>query len=304
MSNARTWSLGAFIALLPVSVEIPAARDSVSRSGETRVTVTRGMGTYAIIDRGCEGQVLRTHPHTFDEISGEMTHRFANGLSLGVSGGRVHDQADEHITFTDYGSYPARESTFVRVHERENKYVIPRIGWEGRGGGVGVGWIFSEDPYGTGFFPTSRGEPTFHIRAGRLDGLHFRISWLETVPLYSSGRFFDMGVGAHPGRLWDFYAGIVGGGPYDGPGFTLKVERRIHDHITLAGNARLGHSGGEPQSGFALSLGYVSAPPVEPRLESRKRRPPMGSAWGLAPREVEPDTSSPAALDAKPPVRE
>jgi len=161
---------------------------------------------------------------------------------------------------------------------------------EARSAGVGLGWIFSDEPHRTGIFQKAGGEPAFHFRIGRLDGLHFRFSWLETVPLYSSGRFFDVGVGAHPGRLWDFYAGVVAGGPFDGPGLTLKLERRIQEHLTLAGNARFGYSGFEPQNGFALSIGYISASPVEPEPGMREPRRPMGSAWGLAPRPAKADS--------------
>jgi hypothetical protein len=290
VGHARVWGLGAFIVLLPISVEIPAARDSVSPGSETRVTLTRGMGTYAIIDRGCEGQVLRTHPHTFVETSLEVRHRFKKGFTIGASGGRVHDRAGEPVTVQDDRTDPYAESTFVQLSGWESDYVIPQIGIEARSAGVGLGWIFSDEPHRTGIFQKAGGEPAFHFRIGRLDGLHFRFSWLETVPLYSSGRFFDVGVGAHPGRLWDFYAGVVAGGPFDGPGLTLKLERRIQEHLTLAGNARFGYSGFEPQNGFALSMGYISASPVEPEPGMREPRRPMGSAWGLAPRPAKADS--------------
>jgi hypothetical protein len=90
MRNSHAWSLGTLIALLPVAVEIPATSDSGRVSdgagGETRLTVLAGGGHYAIIDRGCANEILRTHPHEFHEVGAEAQHRFASGLTLGVRG--------------------------------------------------------------------------------------------------------------------------------------------------------------------------------------------------------------------------
>jgi TonB family protein len=109
---------------------------------------------------------------------------------------------------------------------------------------------------------------------------------MESLPLYAGGGYTELGFGIHPHRLWDFHAGI-GGGPYDGLGFAIMADYRVRQNWALAARARLGESGGEPQSGVGLGLTYVSRPPVQPQ-PGRGRRERIESGWGLGPRRKPP----------------
>jgi len=278
MMNVRLLALGTFALLLPISIENPAAPDSVGSEGETRVSVIGGIGHYAIIDRGCEGQVLKTHPHPFQEAGAEVQHRFPSGVTAGVRGGAVRDRAKELVT--DYSVYPYRDSLITKVGD--NTYFNPSLSIEGRSVGAGMGWIWSRTAFG------SAGEHTQfrwsgHFRVGSLDGPYLKASFMESSPLYSGGGYFVLGIGMRPNRLWDTYVG-VGGGPYDGPGLAVSLERRVQEHFVVVTRARLGHSGGENQSAIGLGFTYVSAPPVEPRRAPRRERGTIESAWGLAPK--------------------
>lgn len=290
LRNPHAWSLGAFIVLLPVAVEIPATSDSGrvmdGAGGETRVTVLAGGGHYAIIDRGCANEILRTHPHEFHEVAAEIQHRFAGGLTLGVRGGSLRDHSQ--ATILDETVYPPRESLVIQ--QRSNRYVAPWMGVETDGGGIGIGWMSSDGPLGSHPEGWSGSAPTLHLRIGSLDRGYFKVSYLENIPLYSSGGVGELGFGIHPFRLSDWYFGLGAGDPYDGVGFVVKVDQRIADHLALAARGRFGNSGGEPQQGLALGLSYVSTRPIEVSRPSKPPRP-MGSAWGLAPRRS-PDRDS------------
>lgn len=281
MTNPRLLGLGAFILLLPVSVEIPAESDSGRAGAETRISVIGAVGHYALIDRGCEGQVISTHPRDFREAGGEFQQRFANGVAVGARAGAVSERSETRFTVIDYSVYPYRESLVVVKNEHTNLYVNPSLGVEGTSFGMGFGWILArEDFNGAGGGPSEPG-PSFHLRLGRLERLYLRMSSMESVPLYSGGGYTEVGLGLHPHRLWDLYMGY-GGGPYDGPGLVLKLDRRVNDHHAISSRARLGNSGGESQAGFGLGWTYVSSMPVDPPPASRNR--PGGSSWGLAPR--------------------
>jgi hypothetical protein len=259
-------TLCTFAVLLPVAIEVPATLDS-SATGETRVAAYGSMGRLAMIDRGCEGQVIGTHPRDFEELAGEIEHRFANGLALGVRGGEVRERAEERITIYDYTTYPYSESLAVLKSEWTNRYVNPSIAVETGGVGAGVGFLWAERP-----FPKAVGPPedipiSAHVRFGSLDGSFYRMSYMENVPLYAGGGYFETGFGFRPHRRWNSYIGLSHGGPYDGVGLKLGLDHRLYTHLALSGRARLGSSGGEPQSGFGLGLVYTTRPPVETSRE-------------------------------------
>ncbi len=259
--NVRSVALGALVLWLPVVVEVPTSPDSGSGGeSETRITLVGGAGHYAIIDRGCEGQVLRTHPARFREAGGSIEHRSSNGLTSGVRSGVLREKRESRFVVTDYSVYPYRESLAVVVSETENVYVNPFVAVEGRRLGIGAGWAWAR-----GTLPTldSKRQPSFHVRIGRLDKAYFKLGYLESVPLYSGGGFADIGFGGHPHRLWDIYMGMSGG-PFDGPGLSLKCDYRVRPHWAITGRARLGESGGEAQNGMGLGLTYSSLSPAAP----------------------------------------
>ena len=73
---------------LPIAVEIPPDSTGENR-GNTRITAIGGGGTWAIIDRGCNNEVLDSHPYEFREAAGAIEHEFPNGLALGIRGGTI-----------------------------------------------------------------------------------------------------------------------------------------------------------------------------------------------------------------------
>ncbi len=301
MMSLRSVALGALVLALPVSVEVPASSDSArGGGGETRVTVAGGVGHYAIIERGCEGQVIDTHPVVFREAGGAIEHRLSNDLVLGLRGGVIHDKTQSSYLVTDYSVYPYRDSLVVVVTESKNAYVNPSFAIEGQNFGVGVGWIWS-----THEFRTARDgdqiEPSFHLRGGSLSGVYLKLGLMENVPLYAGGGYADMGIGVHPHRLWDVYVGMSASSPYDGPGLALKLDYRVLPHWALAGRARLGGSGGESENGMGVGLTYASRLAVPPGREPAWAR---GSAWRWAldrPRSITiPQDSTPSAAKGVP----
>src|SRR5258706_4711959 len=240
--NLRHSALVGLVLLLPVSVEVPTSSDSGDVGGETRITAIGGIGRYAIIDRGCEGQVLDTHPIDFREAGGEIEHRLPDGATLGLRGGAVREEGKAQEVWTDYSVYPYRDSVVTTVSRWNNSYLNPSVSHEAHNIGVGAGWMWS-----TGRFRVrpdgGDSGPTFHFRIGPRERVHFILEHMESVPLYSGGGYTELGFGIHPHRLWDFHGGI-GGGPYDGGGFVLRADCRGEPNWAVGGRARPWGAGG------------------------------------------------------------
>lgn len=269
-----------FAAALPVSVEIPNS-DTTSAGGETRLGVTGSIGRYALIDRGCEGQVLDTHPHEYGEAGLEAMHLFDNGLSVGVRAGTVREKVTERETGTDYSQYPYRDTTKVTTYDWDNAFVNPSVGYEGANAGVGLGVVTARRSFMRHTGSGLKTLPSFHVRLGPLDRSHLRVAFMESMPLYSGGGYFDIGVGSHLHRNWDVYAGLSTG-PFDGPGVALRTEYRALPNVAISARTRLGHSGGEAQNGLALGLTYVSRPPRERRGSGTSTEPYRSRMWDPA----------------------
>jgi hypothetical protein len=269
-----------FAAALPVSVEIPSS-DTTSAGGETRLGVTGSIGRYALIDRGCQGQVLRTHPHEYGEAGLEAVHLFDNGLGVGVRAGTVREKVTERTTAWDYSQASPRETTHVTTYDWDNAWVNPSIAYEGTQGGVGLGVVTARRAFMSHTGSGLKTLPSFHVRVGPLDRSHLRLAYMESMPLYSGGGYADIGIGSHVHRDWDVYAGI-GTGPFDGPGLILRTDHRALPNLAISARTRLGHSGGEGQYGVALGLTYVSRPPREPRGPMRSREPYRSRMWNPA----------------------
>jgi len=283
---------------LPIAVEVPPDSTGENR-GNTRITAIGGVGTFALIDRGCENQVIATHPYEFREVAGAVEHEFPNGLAIGVRGGKLEQSNDETYRAIDYPPYPpvSFDSMIVVRTKSDNAYIHPTIAYERNQFGVGGGWIFAREPFvsqGDSFDPG----PSFHVRLGRRDGVRLELNYMENLPLYSGGGYAELGLGMHLHQLVDV-SFAVGTSPFDGPGLGLEVDYRVLPNWSLLGRARLGHTGGESQSGGALGLSYSTRPPLPRHRNPKNSKDPNDVGWrgGLEakrPKEPPPVTTAPS----------
>jgi hypothetical protein len=245
----RMVALGTLLVTLPVAIEIPDTTDG--DGGETRISLMGGAGRYAIIDRGCEGQVLDRHPARFEEVGGSIEHRFANNLALGVRGGAVRDRMSRRVTFSSYPTI--RES--VVVFEAHRTQVNPYVAIDAKHIGLGAGWFI--DRRERAFAPDLVSQTSFHVRLGRLDRTYFRLSHQEGVPRWTGGQVL-MGFGGRPHPRVGLFAGLSGGDPFDGAGAGLEADILVAPHWLLLTKARLGNGGGAGQNAIAIGLTYTS----------------------------------------------
>jgi hypothetical protein len=264
--NLSYLALGAFA--LSLSVVIDADAPPESHGSATTVTVAGGTGHYAIIDRGCEGQVLNVKPVTFHDGAADIEHRFANGVTLGLRSGVVDEQAKNQGVATILTPV-VHDSTVTTLDEHTNAYVNPNIALEEHVFGVGVGWVHAQHGFELDQ-DRKRIDPSFHLRIGPLAGSYFRIGYMESVPLLSGGGYLDIGLGLHPARRLDVYAGLSTM-PYDASGLTLRAAYRVLPNWALSARGRVGFSSNAPENGIAMGVTFTTEPMLEPEPVKNSR---------------------------------
>jgi len=229
------------VALMPIAVDAPP--DSSRDSGETRLRAGVGYGYYAFITRDCEGKELsRVGAHSLDG-GFAADHRFAGTpVVVGVAGGWTRDDIGPFTIYAPVSGAPSQISQTVW-----NRYVNPRVAFESRSFGIGAGWVSHEREFiTTGDDPGYLGEHnendvSAHIRIGATDRKCFTASWMEGVPIYADGSYFNMGFAGPLSQHVRLFGGLAAGGPLDRPGVLVRLDADVKPWlragVRLQGNA-------------------------------------------------------------------
>lgn len=240
----------------------------------TRVRVGAGVGTYAFIARGCEGEVIDEVPARFTDAGASLEHQVGRTpLVVGVRGGWVrHEIGTSRNNVSSFYGVPLDATV-------ENTYVNPYAALEGEAGGFGGGYVYHRNEFITagegarehGDHPLN--DLSWHARVGAVDGQHFVIQWMEGVPLSSGGGYLTALVGrpfeAHP--QWTLRGGLGAGGPHEGAGLVLRLERVMPDGVSLDVTGRMGFSGNRFAGGAALGMTYTLGPGGAPRAMNDRK---------------------------------
>jgi len=258
MIGRLVW-IGALSAVMPVAIEIPSAHYDTTGAvgGETRLRVAGGIGTYAFIARGCEGDAVDHVPVDFRDAAIALEHRFAGQpLVVGVRGGTVVDQ----IGHSELDLFPeVPEGTTVTT-----RYVNPYVALEQPESGFGLGWVAHDGEFITAG-EHARTQPShplndlsWHMRIGRLDGTYWLVQWMESEPIYSGGGYLAVTVGGRlPNSQLELRGGVSAGGPYEGAGLLIRGSYPIGDGLRVDLRGRGGVSGDKTAAGVGLGLEFV-----------------------------------------------
>jgi len=212
------------VVLMPLAADAP---DSGSKGdpGETRLRVGGGVGQYAFIARDCDGAKLSELPVDAVDLGAAAEHRFAGKpLTVGVRGGWTHNEPG---TLWERNPDPYAPAV-PRAGAFTVSYINPYAALEWRRFGIGAGWIEHDRPlpFGTNDPGTSpQDNPdngSAHVRIGPRDGVHFQASYLEGVPIYSDGGYFNFGMGFPVSNARLFVGGTAG--PMDRMGTTVGLD--------------------------------------------------------------------------------
>jgi hypothetical protein len=242
MLDLRNLRYLGFSLLLPLVIGMPVGEDDTTQMS---MKVAGGVGSYAYITRGCEGQVLTKEDIPFQDIGFSFDYKVKSPVQVGIRAGKIWEKY-KYAVYTDG----------IEFKEMTNSYLNPHISLEGKWLGLGAGPFFAKK-----YLPR-RGDrqwdkclPSWHLRIGN-PKFYFSIHMLENVPIYSGGGYIDLGLGGTPSRKVGYWLGLGTEGPYDNVGFVAKTVFQIKGswYLDLAG--RLGSSQGISESAVSVGLNY------------------------------------------------
>ena len=232
--------LSLFIAVLPISVEMGAPADTTVHESaddtplgrETSFRAAGSVGEFAIVHRGCNGEVLDEAKSQIESRALEVQHRFEGGWVIGARGGQVVE---------DGGATPSAPfgTSSLGTGRRTNAYANPYVGFDGPRAGVGVGWLKADHRFVVDENETIRPDVTGHLRIG---GAHeqFIVRFMEGMPLESEGALtIEVGGPVGPRTNLAAFAGLLG--PFDGALLGMKGEVWMTPEAALS--IKLGLSG-------------------------------------------------------------
>jgi hypothetical protein len=246
--NAKNGFTLLFLCVLPFKFEL-----TPDDSTETKIQLVGGAGQYAVIRRGCEGNVLEKHEIPFSEIGASFDHKFASQTRLGIRGSYVFDKRKNGEQ--DYNPRGDGEPS-TRFVPKEIIAINPFANLEEKNSALGVGYFWSNRSL---FVGQEMGEIepwiSGYLRLGNRRSLYFSSSFLHEVPLYSSDYLkLGLGSGIDPNFDWWLGCGLLG--PYDGVGILAKANIRFQKQLYFNVLTRIGGSEGISEGAVSLGLTY------------------------------------------------
>ena len=261
--TGRLALLGVMLGILPFAVDLPGASDS-SRAGRTQVELAGGGGQFAIISRGCNGEVLDVTRNQLASGTLVVDQPLPRNFVIGVRAGCVHTTLRSLEHFNRPPDYQVRDT--VRVERYSNPYVNPYVAYEGRTLGIGAGAIMVDRPLVIGEASTYDPHVTWHVRLGGEQG-RVTLRWLEDVPFESEGHL-SLAYDLRPLDRFDGGGFLSLAGPYDGA--MLGLRGRVWFTPDAAVQIKAGLTG--QHSEYGVSAGVTARLPRRRRAKGRLRR--------------------------------
>ncbi|MCB0290246.1 MAG: hypothetical protein KDH97_08310 [Calditrichaeota bacterium] len=243
-ASIKFCSLGIILLTLPLQY-VPIDSDS----SETNISLSGGTGSYGVVSRGCEGQVLEKHKINFSELGGSLDHKFAGApLRIGVRSAYVNDR----VLVDDINA----SGVAVTQSRRENILTInPFLNLEGKTVAAGIGYFYADHSL-AGTDDVTRINPRIsgYFRIGDRRKTYWSTSYLSTPAFYSQG-YFQTGLGFGQDPKFDFWLGMSVA-PYDKVGFLAKTAIRLNRQLYLNLNGRFGSSAEIFEHGVNVGLSY------------------------------------------------
>lgn len=245
------FSRGAALLLLgamPVEFNFPP-----NDSTETNIKLFGGVGQYALISRGCEGQVFEKHGVPFRELNAAVEHKFPAPIKLGIRSSYLFDKQKIEDTYLD----PITGVHFItRFIPKENLVMNPYLNLEWKAFGIGGGYFWSRyrlavsDNFGAVDSPIS-----VYLRFGNRRSIYVSTSFLHHIPLYTGG-YYQLGLGSGKNPNFDWWTGLGIAGPYDNFGLFFKSDIGLRRHFKVNLITRLGFSEGISENAIGVGLTY------------------------------------------------
>lgn len=244
----RIWKTLLDFLLLTV-VAVPIMIDAPSKdTTRTKFGIWGSGGQYAVIARGCNGDILHEQGIGYSEMGGQLS-RGNHKLETGILAHVVFDkkEVEKEILDPHYGY-----STGYDYPKRTLFAINPFAEFKARYVGIGAGLFWSSEPLPK--IENPKIIPTFHIRFGNLKSIYFEGSFFQHPQLYS-GNYFRLGLGSNKPTSFHPWFG-VGFGPHDELGLIGRETFLLKNKLNLQLLIRLGISSVTPEPAIGLGLSY------------------------------------------------
>lgn len=253
--HGRLALLGLLLATMPVAIDVPGSTDT-TRVATLHADLAGGAGQFALIARGCEGEILSETHDPFRSSGVDVGVTLPDNLIIGTRAGVIETKHDETRSgHWGSDSQPIAGDSTARLLHITNRFVNPYLTIEDEHTGFGVGLLISSEPFRIGEGQLGLTNVTGHFRVGGPGG-RFALKWMESMPLESEGHLTAALDVAPPGRHFDggVFAGLSG--PYDG--VILGARHRIWLTPEAAMQLKAA-AGGHEQYGVWLTFTGVRA---------------------------------------------
>ncbi len=219
------------LAILVISPYLWSVNPDSTSDSELQVGVAVGGGSFADVNRDCNGKVVSVTNHPYTEVAGTVRYR-ASVVEIGVTGGRTSATRKEK---SGRISYDAGGAGWAEDVPGPLVYATPSIGLRTKYIGLELGYLVPLNRQGYTYpgWALENGTPSGMIRIGNFEKTNFSISLARNFPLISGGGLFDLGlsspIGSNGSRIW--YG--IGGYPYDGAVFSLKGDVKVADRLAF-----------------------------------------------------------------------
>jgi len=196
----------------------------------TEIRVGGGSGSFAVVSRGCEGNVITKNRVDYDNAALEVSHKFPAPVRVGARAG---------ILQLDGGGDPTR-------------YVNPFLSFDWPLASIGAGYV-----HGDREFPDDDGDladvkASGHVRFGK-PSFYFTASYFEGVPI-ATGGYAAAGFGKEWPKVHAWLG--IGGLPHDKAGLITNVDYKFGGRFALGATGRLGSSEGVSENAFSVGISY------------------------------------------------
>ncbi|MFN8587228.1 MAG: hypothetical protein U0704_05445 [Candidatus Eisenbacteria bacterium] len=210
--------LALFIAAIPISVEMGSVPDTTRHDSplrphehQTRLAFAGNAGQFAIIRRGCNGEVIDVAHTQLQSGALEVEQIFPNDLVIGARGGVVSDKP---------GTFERPEIPAPAPGWRDNVYFNPYVGVDDRRVSFALGYLHADHELPMGEDRPMKPGPTGHLVVRHSSGW-VGLRFMEDLPLESEGYLtFETGVHANERVEAAAFVGMIG--PFDGAMFGVK----------------------------------------------------------------------------------
>ncbi len=231
-------------------VTLPVMVDAPKDTAHTQITIWSGFGQYALIRRGCSGEILDEKGIGFQELGAKWSRNCpTRETGILVHAARDHKETGHDVFDSTYGyswqyTYPHR-STFAL-----NPFVEFKSRYIAMGGGV----LISNSGLPPEGASNRHFHPSFRLRLGNPRTFYFDASLFQH-PWFFSGNYVRIGIGSNKSPNFQPWGGI-GFGPANQPGLLLRSNSRLNQKWTLHLLFRAGVSSSTSEMALGLGLTY------------------------------------------------